>query len=69
MSSHIDTKNIIEKNQEPFNDYYRNFPHGPCENNFQCGGAYVCSLSNELCNSNYEDMRCSNFKSRKEGLQ
>ena len=54
----------IEKDSEPFNDYYRQFPHGLCENNFQCGGAYVCSLTNGLCNSNYEDMRCNDFKNR-----
>jgi len=49
---------------EPFNDYYRHFPRGPCENNFQCGGAYVCSLTNGLCNSKYTDMRCKDYTER-----
>lgn len=55
---------IRTQKEEPFDDYYRNFPFGDCIHNFQCGGAYVCSETNRLCNSIYEDMRCGKFEWR-----
>jgi hypothetical protein len=40
--------------------------HGDCEDNYQCGGAYVCAgvQNGYLCNSKFEDMRCDGYRKR-----
>lgn len=53
-----------DENEIVFDDYYKHFPYGKCNYNFQCGGAYVCSITCKLCNSNIKEMRCEKFERR-----